>query len=181
MEPQNATKLGSLEKQPILSPITRLGKGWGGARKNGGRPKGSRNRRTREQALVVEEIADRARKHAHRLYNALMHNAEGLTHMFKIVQRKGKPDEHVLVTDFAEIKMVLDENKGMGGVVEDQYYYITTRDPDNKAIEMLLDRGLGKVKNKVDLTTKDQPIAQPLLHVLYNDSPKESKATHQEN
>lgn len=127
--------------------------------------------------------------------------------MFKIVERKGKPDQHVLITDVEEIMRVLDARavslkksindiegltdmqraqvdfiikNSLGLYVDSQYYFIAAQDPDNRAIEDLWDRGLGPVQRKVDLTTKDKPLPQPLLfalnndHVLNNDGTKEN-------
>ncbi len=51
---------------------------------------------------------------------------------------------HTLVTDAAEIKEILDSTDGKGGRAGEDFYIITTVQPDNRAIDSLLDRGLGQ-------------------------------------
>lgn len=122
----------------------------------GGRPKGSLSPATLERQRVEAAYNQRILRHADELFNAQLNLAKGVTHLFKIVESgegKTKKREHVLVVDPDEIIAFLDEHDGGNGVVDDTYYYITTKDPQNMPIDSLLNRGIGKVTDKVDLTT----------------------------
>lgn len=64
----------------------------------------------------------------------------------KLISRK-----HVLVEDPKEIETALDKMEEGGQDPDDAYYYITTKEPDTRAIEMLLNRAYGKPKETIDL------------------------------
>lgn len=132
----------------------------GGRREGAGRPKGSLNKDTLEKKKVEEAFTRRVLNAADRLFNSQLALAEGTTYLYKIVETgsgKDKKREHVLVTDPDEIKQVLDEAEGTG-IVDDTYYYMTTKAPDNKAIDSLLDRAFGKAVMKLGGTGDDGEI-----------------------
>lgn len=63
---------------------------------------------------------------------------------------------HTLVTDPEEIKKALDL-MGVGGIDPDgKYYYVTTKEPDVKAIEVLLNRAFGRPKETLELNAHVQ-------------------------
>ena len=127
----------------------------------GGRPKGALSASTLEKRKVEAAFNQRILKHANDLFNAQLNLAKGVTHVYKIVESgegKTKKREHVLVTDPEEIKALLDEHDGGNGVVDDTYYYITTKDPQNMSIDSLLNRGIGKPTDKVDVTTDGEAL-----------------------
>ena len=113
----------------------------GGFRPGSGRPRGSKNKLTKEGKVQEVKIKERIIKNLDDLLNSQLSLAKGLSYLYKIRMRnvggKRKP-EHIRVTDPKEIKAFLD------GDAEDEYYYITTKTPDNKAIDSLIDRALGK-------------------------------------
>lgn len=143
-----------------------------------GRPKGAKNRRTLEreaieakirekiplglqlkggeltdkiiQAQVAHEFKERVAVQAHNLLNAQMTLALGQQHLFKVVtavNKAGKETKtHVLVEDPEEIRKYLDDPTMENG---EEYFYITTKEPSESAINNLLDRLLGKAANKV--------------------------------
>jgi hypothetical protein len=86
----------------------------------------------------------------HKLLNAQLSMALGTQTLYKAVNgidEKGKPTrKHVLVTDTAEIAQFLDDPTMFEG---DDYYYITTKQPDNNAINSVLDRLFGKASTKI--------------------------------
>jgi hypothetical protein len=120
---------------------------WGGARENAGRPEGSHNKATLDKKIVEEEIKQRVLRSADQLINSQMNLAQGVQMLFKIHTTekgvKGKPE---LVTSQIEIEEYLaGEYEGSN----DDYYFITTERPDNKALDSLFDRTLGKAVQRV--------------------------------
>lgn len=191
----------------------------GGYRPRGGRPKGSKNARTKLREQLVEEIALRnqitsdvraliplgVRKKglkaleeitieeiekdfkrrvghsAHKLLNAQMSIALGTQSLYKVIQgvdEKGKPTrKHVLVTDDEEIREYLDDPTMMNG---EDYYYITTKQPDNNAINSALDRLFGKASTKIVGANNPDGSEGPIKVIVANFSPDrtlESPAT----
>lgn len=126
------------------------------SRKNGqkgGRPKGSRNAATLEKDKVAEAFRQRVFRSADRLFDAQMTLAQGVSHLFKIEKASNKKEKprHVLVTNEDEIRQYLD------GAFEgrDDYYYLTTKEPNNQAITDMLNRSLGKPKESVEVGGTD--------------------------
>lgn len=79
------------------------------------------------------------------LFDAQFLQAMGTTHLFRVEKRKGEPDRHVLVESTSEIRRFLDEHGQEGsGLIDEQYYYISTKDPDFRAADSILDRTFGK-------------------------------------
>lgn len=130
----------------------------GGARPGAGRKKGGMNDRTRERLEALKLFKDRVAQHVNVLFDAQINLARGLAFMYRIDEEENSRGQmvkkHVLVTDPKEIQKALDE-----GLIDTDYYYITTEKPDNRAIDSLLDRGFGKPEQSVDLTSKGKEIA----------------------
>ena len=120
--------------------------------------KGALSKSTLEKKEVEKQLTERILKSVDRLFNAQLALAEGTTYLYRIDevgQGKEKRREHVLVTDPEEIKQFLDEHEGGNGTVDDTYYYLTTKSPDNKAIDSMFDRVFGKATNKTEISGKD--------------------------
>lgn len=138
---------------------------WGGKREGSGRKKGSMNRSTIEEKTAKEEMRQRILTNLHELINSQLNIAKGASYLYRIDETKGNDGktkrEHVLVTDSDEIKDTLDGLDGCdSGVVDENYYYITTKTPDNKAIDSLFDRVFGKAVTKAEISGPDGgPIA----------------------
>ena len=129
----------------------------GGKRPGAGRPAGSLSKKTIEKKMVEEALHQRILAAVDRVFNAQLALAEGVSHLFKIVKTgKGANQrvEHVLVTDQEEIKQFLDEHEGSAGTLDgsEDYYYIQTKSPDNKAIDSMLDRAFGKPTSRTEVT-----------------------------
>lgn len=139
----------------------------GGAREGAGRPKGSLDKKTIEEKEALEKFKARVRMRVNRLFNAQASLAEGLQYMIRIEttkDSKGKEiKKHVRVTDPDEMIRALDE--GLGDVDGD-YYYLTSKDPDNKALDSLMDRTFGKAPQAVDLTSKGKRIDGYVLEII---------------
>jgi hypothetical protein len=121
----------------------------GGRRAGSGRPEGSKNRATLERQAVADAFNQRVMQKADALFNAQLSLAVGSARVFRVDEEgegKNKKRVHTLVTSEDEIKTLLDEHDGGAGVVDGVFYYITTVQPDNRALDSLLNRALGKPK-----------------------------------
>lgn len=126
----------------------------GGKRAKAGRKVGSKNKASLERQAVADAFNQRVMAKADALFNAQLTLAVGSMKVFRIDETEGdngkKKREHVHVTDAEEIKKLLDEHDGAPGVVEGVYYYFQDVLPDNKAIEAMLNRALGKPVDTVE-------------------------------
>jgi hypothetical protein len=130
--------------------------------KKGGRPKGSKSPATLEREAVQAALRQRTLRNADVLYDAQITLAKGQTFLYKIekyyegsgknrVLKRKKPQ---LVTSQYEIEDYL-ENRLDEGDLEDKeatYYFLTTKEPNNQAIDSMLDRALGKAIQVTDNT-----------------------------
>ena len=92
---------------------------------------------------------DRITRNADKLYEAQFRLATGVQLLFVIkTDRKGNRLPAEQVTDPETIAAFLD---GELDGVDDEYYFIATQKPDNKAIKDMLDRAFGKPVDHVDL------------------------------
>ena len=128
--------------------------GWGngGWRPNSGRPAGSKNKTTKEKLIIEEEFKARILDQIHTLLNAQLNLAKGSSYLYRIDEEKdstGKvlSKKHHIVDNPGEIENVLDECEGTG-VVNGHYYYITSRAPDVRALDSLIDRVFGRAVQK---------------------------------
>lgn len=99
----------------------------------GGRPSGRKNDATldREESRKAFEllVLERLRP----LFEAQMTLARGVSYLYRIKKTKNG-EEHVLVTSQYEIGKVLEKiHVGGAGTVDGEYFYITTRAPENRA------------------------------------------------
>jgi len=132
----------------------------GGARPGAGRKKGGENEDTRKRRIAEKEYKERVVAHIHDLFNSQLNLAKGLTYMFRVDETeddKGKKiRKHVRVEIPSEMIAVLDELDGdESGRVDDpageeKYYYLTTKDPDNRAIDSMMDRVFGKAPQTIE-------------------------------
>jgi crotonobetainyl-CoA:carnitine CoA-transferase CaiB-like acyl-CoA transferase len=129
----------------------------GGARPGAGRKKGGQNRETKERRLAERELVDRIINVMHPILDAQISQAKGASYVYRLV-KTADGLKHFLVTDPEEIKAFLDAHGGKPGTVNDSYYMITTKTPELKAIDSLLDRAFGKPRQTTELELpKDVP------------------------
>lgn len=142
----------------------------GGKRPGAGRKPGSKTKATLEKQKVAEAFNQRVMLKADALFNAQLTLAVGSMKVFRIDEEgegKSKKRVHVHVTDADEIKALLDEHDGQAGVVNDAFYYFSDVLPDNKAIDSMLNRALGKPKETVEHSNPDgSPLLQPVAEAL---------------
>lgn len=127
----------------------------GGKQPGAGRPKGAKTKKTLQQMAVTAAFNQRILRSADALFNAQLSLAVGSVKVFRVdeVEENGKTKKiHTLITDPDEIKEVLDQIEGVGsGSVKDSFYFVSEVAPDNKAIDSMLNRGLGKPKDVVEI------------------------------
>lgn len=137
--------------------------GRGGKREGAGRPRGARSFTTEMREAMINEIRGRTHDVTRNLFNAQMTLATGQTFLFKIEKEFVEPNKTYpkgywrslpakRVTELSEIEEYLDyvvreENDEIENEEkhdkERTFYYITTKEPNNQAIDSLLDRTLG--------------------------------------
>ena len=121
----------------------------GGARKGSGVVKGKKTQKVLDRMKEKQRILDRITRNADKLYEAQFRLATGVQLLFVIkTDRKGNRLPAEQVTDPETIAAFLD---GELDGVDDEYYFIATQKPDNKAIKDMLDRAFGKPVDHVDL------------------------------
>lgn len=128
---------------------------WGGKRPGAGRARGSKNKKTIEQEVAMQEMRDRIIRSKDELLNSQMNLAMGVQMLYKIITDKdGNRHKPELVTSQEEIESYL------AGEYDSftEYYFITTERPDNKAIDSLFDRVFGKATQPVAGSGEDGEI-----------------------
>lgn len=137
----------------------------------GGRPKGSKTLATLKRDAIMEAWRQRVFKFADRLLDSQMTLAQGQTFLYRIDKefvntgkgpqggfwRKKKP---VLVQDEEEIRAYIERDVEQANPFEDDdggaaYYYITAKEPNNQAIDSMLDRAGGKAVATTQITGAD--------------------------
>jgi len=111
-----------------------------------GRKPGGKNQATIEKDEAKRLFEERILRNIQGLLTSQMNIAKGASYVYRIHKEKGQQPVHILVSDPDEIKDFLDELEGGNGTLEQggDYYYITTKAPENKALDSLIDRVFGK-------------------------------------
>lgn len=134
----------------------------GGYRPGAGRPKGKKNSSTLEKEAVQRKVNELILRSALPLARAQIGLGIGSQYLYKIEKeriigpkggisyKKKKPE---LVTNTYEIENFL-EHGSTGDPDDDDsgdatYFFITTKDPENQAIDSAFNRALGKPKETV--------------------------------
>lgn len=126
--------------------------------KKGGRPKGSKNPETLLKEATLAEFRNKVMKSADVLFNSQLHLATGQTYLYKIEKelqvgpkggKKYVSSRPKVVTNTWEIEsylqgLIKEGDKDDENDPNATYYFLTTKDPDNKAIDSMLDRTFGK-------------------------------------
>lgn len=137
----------------------------------GGRPKGKKNKATLIQLAVKEKFSQRVLRLTDRLINAQASLAIGQTFLYKIekefiktgTKKNGEEDGYwknlqpKLVEAQSEIESYLEELAENNGDLSDDkdptatYYFLTTKEPNNNAIDSLHNRVHGKPTESVQV------------------------------
>lgn len=146
--------------------------------KKGGRPKGKKSKNTLEKEAVLKVFRERVMRNADLLFDSQLTLARGQTYLYKIEKelqigpKGGKryvSSKPKLVTEQWEIEAYLEGEITEGDSDNDQdpnatYYYLTTKDPSNQAVDSMLDRTFGKPAQSLELGGKDgQPITVKIV------------------
>lgn len=137
-----------------------------------GKPVGTKNGATLEREAVSEAVKQRILNAADNILTAQMVLARGQSYLYRIdktevIGPKGgisyKQERPVIVEDPGEILEYLagdyDDNTERGA----SYYYISTKEPSNQAIDSMFNRALGKATDVVDITTKGDKLGETSL------------------
>lgn len=156
--------------------------------KKGGRPFGSKNKTTLEKQAALERFQERVRSVVDPLFDYQLTLARGQTFLYRIDKeeigkgkyRKLKP---VLVTNQQEIENYLEGLVEEGDMEDDTdpaaaYYFLTTKEPSNFAIDSLLDRTFGKAAYAEPIETKLTIEDGDIRAMIAKLPPKERKQYH---
>lgn len=131
--------------------------GRGGARPGAGRKPGVLEGHTFAAKKARARFMQRVAEQSDKLFDAQLTEALGTSHLFRKVKERNEDGKVIKtyieeVTDKRSIEAYLEGEFAGGDTVNDgdNYYYITTKSPNNSAIMSMLDRGLGKVADKLD-------------------------------
>lgn len=137
----------------------------GGARKGSGMKKGQKTQKTIEKEEARKAYQQLVLQNLRPLFGSQLSLARGVSYVYRIDRHytKGSPVrvEHVLLEDPREIADALDiiENADPNGTEDGNgFYYVTTKAPENRAIDSLLDRALDKSKQVTDVTSDGKAI-----------------------
>lgn len=118
------------------------------AQNKSGRKKGQKDTTAIMREMAEEAFLNRTEQAINKLFNAQLSKALGCSFLMRVDKDdKGKDMRPAVVEDLDEIKDFLAGNMTMEE--QDRYYYITTKEPDNRAIDSLLDRLFGKAPQKI--------------------------------
>lgn len=138
----------------------------GGARPGAGRPKGSMNAETKLRVAAKRKFVERVVKVSDTLFNAQYDVAVGEKFLM-VVKTIGsgakQRRETSIVTNPETIIQYLNEELDD---TDNEYYFMTTKPADNRALDSLLNRAFGKPEEKLDITSGDKELPVPLLYGL---------------
>lgn len=131
------------------------------ARRGGLKRKGTKNKSTIDRERMLSQFQDFVARKSKTLLASQLALGVGSLYVFRIdteIIGSGKNEKRfkkkpVLVQDIDEIINALDfyYAEGESPNNDQTYYFITTKDPENKAIDSLLDRTFGKPKESIEM------------------------------
>jgi hypothetical protein len=135
----------------------------GGARPGSGMKPGQKTAKTIERDAARKAYQQLVLERLRPIFEKQMSLVNGVAYLYRIEETRHGGKEHVLVTNPDDIGDVLAQMDGWEGqVVNDQYYYVTVRPPENAAIKDMLDRALGKATQMV----AGDPDGAPIVTVI---------------
>lgn len=130
---------------------------FGGAQPGAGRKKGQTSDETKLRNRALRNYRVRVTKLTDKLLNSQLNLALGVSYLYKTIKMyegtKKEYEKHVLVTDPEEILAYFNEETD-----SDQYYYITTKQPDVRAIRDIMEFTYGRPQQNVDVSSKGSEI-----------------------
>lgn len=125
-----------------------------GAEKSAEVRRGKKAKKNLEQGKILAEIQQQIFRSAHKLINSQKVVAEGYYKMITITKVGG-----VITTRTIHDQETFDDLLENGEIGKD-YHIVAAAAPDAKAANMLLDRGVGKAVETLDIGSKD---GKPLI------------------
>lgn len=135
----------------------------GGYRAGSGKKKGSKHKKTLEREAARKAYEQMVLENLRPLFQRQLLLANGVNYVYRIDrhERKGQPVriEHVLLESPSEIADALDliMNEDFQDPHETGFYYVTTKAPEGRAIDSMLDRSIGKPAQPIS-GDKDNPL-----------------------
>lgn len=130
-------------------------KSRGGVRPGSGRKKGYKSPQTLEKEAVLSAFRQRAMKVADKLLDAQLSIATGQSFLYCIRTVNDKREKPELITSEETISAYLN---GDLDHITDEFYYITTKEPLNPAIDSIFDRTFGKSPQSLDVTSGGEKV-----------------------
>ncbi len=130
----------------------------GGKRPGAGRKKGTKSKKTIEQQIVLDALRERIMKNSQRILDSQMSLAQGQQFLYRIeTYKNGSKSKPELITDENTIQKYLDGEFGDGESIDDdkEYYFITTKEPNNQAIDSMYNRVFGKPIDSLEVSGKN--------------------------
>lgn len=138
--------------------------------RKGGRKPGSKNKATLDREEAMRHWRERLYGVTDELFNYQLSLAKGAQYLFRIDKewiKTGKKEDQgywrnkkpVLVTSPEEMSMYLEDEFVNGDARDYQdpassFYFLSARDPQNQAIDSMMDRGHGRAKSELDVNIK---------------------------
>lgn len=144
--------------------------------KKGGRPKGRKSDLTLMKEAKLQAILDRVYTATDALITAQVGTGIGTSYLYMIetnakTKQKSRP---VLITAQSTIESYLAGDLNEQG--DNEYYYITTERPDNRAIDSLFDRAFGKAAQTMEITSGGKAIkSNTIVFKSFNGTNTDSK------
>lgn len=130
-----------------------------GTNHKGGRPKGSYSQKTLDRQKTLEAWRQRAMKVAQQLLDSQLSIAKGQQFLYKVVTLKsGMRSKPELITDEGTIRAYLNEE--LNEPDDAEFYFITTKEPNNFAIDSIMDRTFGKAAQSLQVEDPNGNIMQ---------------------
>jgi hypothetical protein len=154
--------MGKATDEPEIIPY--YDRNLGGVRPGAGRPKGSFSDEKKLLIAKNKEFKQRVAKMTHKLMNSQMTLALGESSLYMKTVKGNK----TITTKIDDSEVIIQYLNGdLDSDSDNEYYYITTKSPDNKALDSLLDRAFGKAQQSIDITSGEEPIVvQPVSQTI---------------
>lgn len=142
----------------------------------GGRPPGAKSHTTIEREAIMAQVKTRIANQAQRIVDAQMSIALGQQFLYKIhTNSKGIREKAELITDEWKIRAYLNGEFDYND--EGDYYFITTKEPINSAIDSMLDRTFGKATQPISGDGPDGEIVVKMIHYAGTKAPDQDQNT----
>jgi hypothetical protein len=129
------------------------------AGKLGGRPRKSESEIEKARIASLNYLKERYIGATEKIANAQLGLAVGSQYLYKVITyKKGGRSRPELVEDQATIESYLNGDFDSGRTTakgDEEFYFLTAKDPDNRAIDSIQNRLHGRPKETIDLQNTD--------------------------